>query len=841
MTSGLRLTSGGRTRGLTPDRTWTIGRDESCDEVIDHGAVSRRHLELRPGPAGWIAVDLGTRNGTWVAGARITEVAIGASTQAWLGGTSGWPITLAVEGAGGFAASPEPAADEAPAPSRLGQLTAVHRIASRETRIGRSPDNDLVIDDLMVSRYHALIRELPSGEDELRDLGSSNGTFVNGRGIDRQVLRDGDVVSIGGYLFQFAQGVLREYSQALGAWLSATDVWVRVPRRSSVKDRTLGRAQSGEVTLLQGVGFAVAPSTLLGIVGPSGAGKTTLLRALTGQQRASSGQVLYGGRDLYEAADLRRRMGYVPQDDLLHPQLTVRQALVYAAELRFAADVDASMRAARVDEVMEELGLTDRADLQIAKLSGGQRKRTSVAAELLTKPSLLFLDEPTSGLDPGNEEQLTALLRQLSDGGRTVIAATHSLVTLERCDRVLFLARGGHVAYYGPPDRAMAYFRKVGLGGDYPKVFGRLAEDGGERVAGDFRRDPLHAQYLAEPLTTANATASVATSVAEDPARGDQGRQFRVLVRRYLAVLRADRTSALILLMQAPFFAFLFALLYPSNVMRASTASEATILIWLMVVGATWMGTSNGIREIVKELPIIRREHGLGVSLGAYLGSKVVVLGAITAFQCVFLALASMATQVLPADDNVPVLEDPRVPGIYMPWSPASIPASGVVIPPQLAELAFDIALVGLASLAIGLLLSSLARNADQANFLLPLVLVAQVVLSAPIVGSPGPVFAAMGSVATAQWGTAVTASTVSLNEVRRPYLYGVEKQRAEAEFKPDPDATVWEGRDTWDHEARAWLIDAVALVIIMLAALGATYRVLRRALGGRDTGRAPV
>ena len=241
---------------------------------------------------------------------------------------------------------------------------------------------------------------------------------------------------------------------------------------------------AGARALLDQVSFPLAAGDFLAVLGPTGAGKTTLLRALTGNHPADRGSVLYNGRDVYAAyAELRNRIGYVPQDDILHPQLTVRSALGYAARLRFPPDVSAADRRRRVDEVMAELGLTERANLQVAKLSGGQRKRTSVAIELLTKPSLLFLDEPTSGLDPGYEKSVMELLRSLADGGRTVITVTHSIQSLDLCDRILFLAPGGQTAYFGPSGSALQFF---GLG-QYAEVFQYLDRAEPEHGQGGLR------------------------------------------------------------------------------------------------------------------------------------------------------------------------------------------------------------------------------------------------------------------------------------------------------------------------------------------------------------------
>jgi ABC-type multidrug transport system ATPase subunit len=185
-------------------------------------------------------------------------------------------------------------------------------------------------------------------------------------------------------------------------------------------------------------------------------------------------EVLYAGRDLYENyADLRNRIGVVPQDDVVHYQLTVRQALRFAAELRFPDDLDPDLRERRVEEVIDELGLTGNAETRVSQLSGGQRKRTSVALELLTRPSLLFLDEPTSGLDPGLDKAVMHTLRTLADGGRTVVVTTHNVANLGLCDHVLLLAAGGSVAYFGPPGEVLPFF---GVS-DYADVFTAVTND----------------------------------------------------------------------------------------------------------------------------------------------------------------------------------------------------------------------------------------------------------------------------------------------------------------------------------------------------------------------------
>src|SRR5690606_33507410 len=254
--------------------------------------------------------------------------------------------------------------------------------------------------------------------------------------------------------------------------------------------------QIKDKVLLDDVSFALAEGQMLALIGPSGCGKSTLLRALTGIRPATMGTVRYAGRDLYaDYAELRYRIGMVPQDDVLHRQLTVRRALRFAASLRFADDVPRRVRKARVDQVIETLGLTERAGARIDTLSGGQRKRASVAMELLTEPSLLCLDEPTSGLDPALDKEVMTELRQLADRGRTVIVVTHNVLHLDLCTGVMVHCKGGRLDYFGPQGRVLEFFDAA----DYADVFAKVTDEP-EVWAQRFRVSNFSRQYIMEPM-----------------------------------------------------------------------------------------------------------------------------------------------------------------------------------------------------------------------------------------------------------------------------------------------------------------------------------------------------
>lgn len=359
-----------------------------------------------------------------------------------------------------------------PGPPTHRQLSGVHEIRTARVRIGRFPDNDAVLDDLLVSRHHAELHRFAGGW-RLVDLASANGTYVNGQRISQTMVAEGDVIGIGHAMLELIGNRLATSADAGNAGFEA---------RGLVVTTSDGRR------LLDDVGFTLGSSNLLAIVGPSGAGKSTLLGALTGGKPAEAGSVCYGGRDLHTDYDeLRHRIGFVPQDDILHPQLTVRRALSYAAQLRFPPDTSPAERERRIDEVLAELKLTEQAGQRISSLSGGQRKRTSIALELLTRPSLLFLDEPTSGLDPGLDREVMQTLRALADNGTTVVVVTHSVANLDQCHQLLVLAPGGQLAYYGSPAQALDYFGQA----DYADLFD-LLRAGTTNWADQFRRSELY-------------------------------------------------------------------------------------------------------------------------------------------------------------------------------------------------------------------------------------------------------------------------------------------------------------------------------------------------------------
>jgi ABC-type multidrug transport system ATPase subunit len=611
--------------------------------------------------------------------------------------------------------------------------TARMPLPAKAMRIGRVPDNDLVLSDLNVSRHHAELRKSPTGNYEIVDLGSHNGTFVNGQRVTAQMLTEQDLVSIGSSTFRLKDGELIQWVDDGLITFTAQDLVVKV---------------SGGKVLLDRVTFPIPEKCLLGVIGPSGAGKSTLLGALTGMRPADTGTVLYDNRDLYQNYnELRYRIGLVPQESVLHTQLTARRALQYSAELRFPADTKPAERDVRVDEVMTELGLTKHANTRADRLSGGQLKRVNVAQELLTKPSLLFLDEPTSGLDPGLDKSVMEQMRDLAHDGRTVIVVTHSVANLDTCDRLLVLVPGGRIAYYGPPDEGLSYFGQPG----WAEVFQAFEAYPDRDWAAEFAASPVYAQYVLGRPRPASAPNEAELAAAPPPQRRGGFRQMTTLTRRYVRVIASDRGYLTFMVLLPIILGGLIRLIPTSPFGLAGPPGQnngiATLLL-ILVICACLSGTASSIRELVKERPIYIRERAAGLSSGAYLFSKLLVLGVISIVQSFVLVLLGVAGRSpMPAH------------GAFLTHAP-------------LIEIMLGIAVLAAASMCLGLLVSAMVSTSEKAMPFLVLLTMAQVILSGGVLLLTSPL-TYLAAISPSRWGYAAVATTVNYDTISPPAKFG--------------------------------------------------------------------
>lgn len=574
--------------------------------------------------------------------------------------------------------------------------------------IGRDPSNDVVLDDPNVSRFHA---ELIGGDDgvELVDLGSRNGTRVDGRTVERAQLEPGSELGIGPFrvVFEGDEVVATDDRGALR--LDARGVTIEVKGKQ----------------ILASTSFGLEPGEFLVIIGESGAGKSTLIKTLAGVSRPSAGAVTVNGEPI---SSRLTDVGYVPQDEIVHPYLTVLEALRYSAKLRLPPDLSAEEVDAIVDRVLEELSLTEHANTLIGSLSGGQRKRAGVAVELLGRPSLLLLDEPTTGLDPGLETKMMLLLRDLADNSRGVAVVTHATRNLELCDKVAVMGRGGELTFFGTPKQALDFFEV----GEYDGIYGALDETPALEWRKRFEAD--------ETGQVADRERAATVAPGPEPVASDRRGvipQALVLTRRYLKLFLRDRHNLALLVGQVPVLALANVGVFKSGLFDTpGRPTDAAQLLFLLTIVVIWLGSIDAAREIVKEKSVFRRETAIGIHVRAYLISKVVVLFSLVAVQAVLLAAVVFAIQPL--------------------HEPVSVYAEVIAL----------LVATGFVAVAMGLLVSALVNTEDQAMSFTPLVLIPQLLFAGAIV----PLRAMAEPVHTisqamfAQWSFASLGTAVDMN-----------------------------------------------------------------------------
>ncbi len=660
-----------------------------------------------------------------------------------------------------------PDASRGVAPHLSGAPVAEISLEAPAVVVGRM-GADLALDSPVVSRRHAAFRRRPDGGHDVEDLGSMNGTFVGGRRVARRhPLRAGDVVLVGPYEIVYRGG-------------SAAVHDLRGALR--LDGHGLGRRVRGRRWILRDASISILPRELVALVGGSGAGKSTLMRLLSAQTEPTAGVVHYNGEDAYAHFDrFRAIVGYVPQDDILHRDLPVRRALRYAASLRLPPDTSSKERAARIERALDEVEMREHAGKRIADLSGGQRKRVSIAAELLADPALFFLDEPTSGLDPGLEKKMMRTLRRLASGGRTVVLVTHATASLAQCDHVAFLA-DGRLVYFGPPAEALGFFRVTSgdIADVYDKLEGHARPSSPERMAiaaelgvpgeelrrrasagepvslaalweAAYRRSALHARWVAARLATAPRPPD-RRRAGRRPPRASRLRQLAVLTIRHADLVLQDRKNLAVLLLQAPIIAYLTTLVAKKDAIvgARATSYDAKVLLFLMATVSAWFGIINAAREIAKETPIFARERLAGVRIAPYLASKILVLALLVAVQSAIL-LAVLGAKV-------------------------DFPRAGVAWAADV-ELLGTTFLSGLAALALGLCISSAARTTDRAISAIPLALVPQILFSGVLfpLGGERSVMRVLSWFTLSRWATdayAVTAHLSRFADLRRTTDY---------------------------------------------------------------------
>lgn len=743
-----------------------IGRDASNDITITEPIISAFHIQItREGNNLFFTHPHPSRdktlNGLWYQGQHIRGDQIFRKQLAngdifRIGDEDGTLITLTYnDGSGNL---PE-ALQMRPIPLHRDRLT-----------LGRTADNTVVLNHPLVSGQHAILEKVAQGY-RIIDTNSANHVYVNGQPVSSQLLHTGDELRIGPYRLTYTGTELREYDESAHICIEALH---------------LNKVSNNHVTLLHDISLVIPPRTFVALVGASGSGKSTLLDALNGLRPAQKGIVYYNNVDYYRAyAAFNTQLGYVPQDDIVHRDLSVEHALYYAARLRLPRDFTTEQIHWRIDEVLADVEMSERRTLLVSKLSGGQRKRISIALELLANPGVFFLDEPTSGLDPGLDRKMMLLLRRLADRGHTIVLVTHATNNINVCDSICFLTQGGRLAYFGPPNAAKTYFEKV----DFAEIYSTLEStkeqpDIPKLAEARFLASPDYQRSIVQPLKQSadvqHAKADSKKGAQKTLLRkiqqfqpGKYWLQFIWLSMRYLELLKNDVGSLLVLLLQAPIIAIILVLMVrfevgtdifvPNQLVQCATQvlTSSGPLVLPQAQQTTTIDCQKVLTFLYKDpqgLAFAQQMGGVQQALQFFIllgpGADAQKVLFIMSFATVLFGCINGAREIV---KEAAIYKRERAVSLsILPYIFSKIVVQGLLCLFQSAALTFVIelgeplhqgiflspvletyitlALTSLAGLMIGLTISAIAPNNDRALSIVPIILIPQVIFSGAII-----------------------------------------------------------------------------------------------------------
>ena len=687
--------------------------------------------------------------------------------------------------------------------------------------IGRGEFNDIRLDHPAISKQHARL-EWRSDKNAwyVVDEISARGTFVNYQQVPHgpegsPVNPTTDTVWIAPYSFQLVWGdQQRPYFEPARLRIDVEKL-VRTVKHEKTK-------QPFTILNLESTPLSFRPGEFIALVGGSGAGKSTLMKALLGLPPAQDGIVYVSGRPFIINGEPQRFeamhaiVGYVPQEDVVHYELTPLEAMDYTARFRLSPDLNKGERMAYIQKTLETVELWPHRNKLIRKLSGGQRKRVNIALELLAQPRLLFLDEPTSGLDPGLDLSIMDLLRKWATDPadpRTIILVTHATENVTSCKYVAFMAPGGYVAYFGPPDKALSYFGVKrfaeiyrDVGSYQPRELSSPQSSGADVPLRDvqelvlrFQNSEDHFRYVearqldeADKLPVAETTPGDQGrhSIVPGPAERERfWRQFKVLAARYWKLIRRDRMNFVTLLLQGFLVAGLLWAVARPDTFQPKGAENAQTVLFIMACAAVWLGILNGTKEIVKEQDIYLRERRYGLEAASYVLSKLTVLATVGAVQMGTLLLIVSYRFTLPER------------GTLGAWSPAWL------------EWFITLELTLVSGLALGLFLSASATTIDAATAIMFVLLLIQVMFAGLFF--PDARSADILSIFTfSRWGLEAVGTTADLN--------GLLSRAVGSSYQPDEAYTF-----SALHLCTRWAV--LSGYIIILAAAASLRQARRR------------
>lgn len=586
-----------------------------------------------------------------------------------------------------------------------------------DTSIGRAENCDIRLKNVAVSRYHAGVRNA-NGQYYVFDNGSTNGVFVNGSRIQKSYhLSNKDIFTVLNTTFIYDGNVVYYKVNPEGIALEIHDLNKDVP------------AKGGKKTILDKVSLSIEPNEFVAIIGGSGAGKTTLMTAMSGFDSKVTGRVYCNGTNLRENFQtLKNIIGFVPQQDIIYENITLKKMLYYTAKMKMPEDTSTAEIDARIEEVLGMVELSEHKDTYIRRLSGGQKKRASIAVELLANPGLFFLDEPTSGLDPGTEEHLMRTLSKLSkEQEKTIIMVTHTINNLDLCDKVIIMGYGGRLCYCGSPAGIKDFFQTD----DLVKVYDIITAD----------PKGWESRFRMSGINQVSEHAAESNGEAIKPRKVNGFTQLGILVRRYTTLIMNDMQRLALIFGQPLIIGLLLTLVAGPDIYEKFTETQS--ILFTLMSGGIWMGLLNTIQEVNKERVILKREYMGNLKLPVYMLSKYIVQGVISLVQAVILVVTFVLVKGTPS-------------------------CKGVIISNATIEIIVLIFLTIYASAGMGLLLSSITKSADRAMAIAPFVLIIQLIFSGILFELTGATDK-ISYVTFSRWAMESIGSTCDLNELEPP------------------------------------------------------------------------
>lgn len=586
-------------------------------------------------------------------------------------------------------------------------------IESDSLTIGRSEECNIVVNHVMVSRKHAIVVR-QNDESILYDNKSKNGVLINGELVrEQQKLCENDLIMIAGSLF-----IYRDFSILFKSAEKSVDIELSHVNKKVSKNKLI----------LNDVSCHIQGGEFVAIIGGSGAGKTTVMNAMSGFDNKVSGCVTMSGIDVNRNFNyLKDMIGFVPQQDIIYENLKLRKMLYYTALLKMPEDYSEDEITRRITEVLEMVDLSEHQDTYIRKLSGGQKKRASIAVELLADPKVFFLDEPTSGLDSGTEKSLMQTLRKLSDEqGKTIVMVTHTTQNLGLCDKIMVMGKGGRICYCGSPEEINNYFQVE----DIVDVYVKTADN-----SEYWNKVYKHSCFKDE--VTAEETRVVYNDNNTKPQKASAFKQFTVLARRYAELIKNDFQRSLLMILQPILIGLLLGLVAADNIFFVYEDTKS--IMFALVCSVIWLGLFNTIQEICKERVILKREFMSNLRLGAYLSSKYSVQIVICLFQVMIIMVVAM---------------------LFI-----GTPGKGVILDAGSIEMFVTLFLTIVSSAALGFAISTFAKNGDRAMAIAPFVLILQLLFSGILFDLSG-VTSVISMLTISRWSIEAIGNTVDLNSM---------------------------------------------------------------------------